>query len=171
MCPRAPKPFLLSLETLNTWNNKDNCHMLCAKYDLYKYPNFGNSFCWKWSKIMVTEKSLRSVEQWKSWIWDQYLSKSMKSKFGNMGSLKLWEQEISKPKTQTSINQGAENPINQKTKAKKPRNQTSKHQETKKLFFQARKSPIPLNIPTPTAPDHLLGGHERTNSRTTWRGN
>ena len=80
----------------------------------------------------------------------------MKRYFGNIGSLKLWNFEISKLGNFETLELWQFWYFStKKPKIKKPGNQ-----ETKKLF-QVRDSPLPLNIPTPThAPDHILGGHE-----------
>ena len=69
------------------------------------------------------------------------------------------KQETSNPRNQeTSKPRKSETKKLRYYETKKPRNQ-----ETKKLRNQETKKPLPLNIPTPTpAPDHPLGGHERT---------
>ena len=38
--------------------------------------------------------TIRRMKSWKPWIWDQYLSKNMEWKFGNMEP--LWNQETQK---------------------------------------------------------------------------
>ena len=53
------------------------------------------------------------------------VSRNMKWKFGNMGSLNLWNFEILKPR-----NFETKKPRTQETK--KPRNQEAKNQQTKK---------------------------------------
>ena len=90
--------------------------------------------------------------------------KNMKWYFGNMGSLKLRNQEILKPinfEAMKRWNQETKKPINQETKklwdqeAKKPKHfETNKlwdqetkkprNQTTKKPFFPLRESPLPL---------------------------
>ena len=76
--------------------------------------------------------TIRLIDSWRSWIWDQYFSKNIKWKFGNMGSsssknirylLKLWDSETKKPRnqeTKTPSNYETKKPRNQETK--KPRN-------------------------------------------------
>ena len=83
----------------------------------------------------------------KSWIWDQYLPENMQWNSGNMRSLELWDFETLKP-----INFETKTPRSQKSRNLKPK--------TKKP-----RKPLPhpstYRLP-PHAPDHPLGGHERT---------
>ena len=69
------------------------------------------------------------IQSWKSWIWDQYLSKNMTWKFGNMGSLNLWNFEILKPRDFETRHRAPLKPRNQKTNSrtttKQPRNQST----------------------------------------------
>ena len=93
---------------------------------------------------------IRLITSWKSWIWDQYLSKTwsgilviwnqyLSKTLRDFESLKLRNFEAKKPR-----NKENKRPRNQKTRNQKPRNH-----ETNKLS-QVRESTAPLNIQTPT---------------------
>ena len=111
------------------------------------------------------------IRSWRSWIWDQYQSKSMQCTYGSMGSLNLWtfetlnfqvwnqytlkaiNFETKKPRNFATKNQDTLKLWNQDTN--KPRNQQTRNQETNKLF-QLRESPALLNIPTLPLHPHMI---------------
>ena len=127
------------------------------------FKNQGLHRCWehvdsfrKDGRRKVT--TIRLIKSWRSWIWDQHLSTSIKWGFGNMEPicfenkdfefLKLRNFEIKKPRNQeakTPINQ---QPRSQETEKPKMQTPTNNKQETKKpiCLFPSKGIPHPLKI-------------------------
>ena len=84
--------------------------------------------------------TIRLIKSCKSWIWDQYLSKNMKFKFGNIffkTSKGFWVFETKKPRVFET-----KKPNTKKLKNKrKSNNRNTENQETKKPDSFASKKP------------------------------
>ena len=115
-CPRAPKTTIVIFG--DTWTPKIKKSLgHFQKYYVCKSQNFGNPLACRflWEKTPLACRFLvgkdgrrqmskiRLIKHWKSWIWDRYLSKNIKWKFGQ--SLKLWNQEAQTQGTKKPRNQ------------------------------------------------------------------
>ena len=134
-CPFFPKPIILifgdsrtpkkNQEDPQTFLKKSICINL-RKLELHDFANL-------WIDGHRTRMKIRLKKSWKSWIWDQYLSKSTKWKICSMVPISFKNLkgifEIKKPR-----NQGPLKPWNKKRKTKKSINQKPRtnNQETKK---------------------------------------
>ena len=77
--------------------------------------------------------TIRLIQSWKSWIWDQSLPENMRWEFGK--PLKLWIFETKKlqnQETKTLWSQGTLKTRNQENKKQQNDNQETKNQETNK---------------------------------------
>ena len=96
------------------------------------------SNCWKSKMILFGRdgrrelSTIRLINSWRSWIWEQYLPEDMKWKIGDLGWISSdhikWFSKLWKFETLELWNQETLKPRNQETK--RPRNQETKNPPT-----------------------------------------